>query len=477
MKMNYDRKPKLGLLAIAAKRFMPLGDGTANGTYEARKQQELKAYMDRFGAFADIVCPGVVSDPAGADAAARLFFEKEVDGVVALFLSWAEDAAWIHFLRELPPMPLLLVSVVRDSLNITDTHDENQFVEFLSAGSLVGHQVASGSFRRFDRPLSEQAIGTLNSVADQVAVFARAARTRSVLRRSTVGLMGSYNEAMWATYVDPYNLFMKIGPELHFLSVQELTHAISTGSDEKARAVCDELAGRYTLHPSVDPDLFAASVKASLALEQIALRAGIDLLVLNDIDPVLLNHVGLRPGFLPTSPDVPLVVTPEGDLGGGLAVYILQALTGRIAHFIEPFYIDHTRGVFVAGHAGPCNFHVAPEQVIIARDERFAQSSYRYAGAPFAWCVYPPGETTLLHMSELDGRMKMVATTVETLPTKHYLASYSHAELRPTNLRPEELFARTAECGVTQHYGIVPGNCLDELEKLASLCGFAWTRI
>jgi L-arabinose isomerase len=204
----------------------------------------------------------------------------------------------------------------------------------------------------------------------------------------------------------------------------------------------------------------------------LAQNVGTDLLVLNDIDRVLFEFVGLRPGFTPTKPDLELISVPEGDIGGGLAVYFLSLLSGRIANFIEPFYIDEQNGGFVAGHAGPNNYTERPENMIIARDERFAKSKWKYAGAPFAWYVFPEGEKTMLHVSEENGKLKLVATLVECLPTKHYLASYSHANFRHKTLPPCELFKRIGECGVNQHFGIVSGNLLEELKVFASLMGF-----
>ncbi|MCQ2427734.1 MAG: hypothetical protein MJ137_04950, partial [Clostridia bacterium] len=111
-------------------------------------------------------------------------------------------------------------------------------------------------------------------------------------------------------------------------------------------------------------------------------------------------------------------------------------------------------------------------------DERFAKSGWKYAGAPFAWYVFPAGVKTMLHMSEKNGRMKMVCTLVECLPTEHYLASYSHADFKPAgNMTPEELFGRICENGVTQHYGIAPGDVTRELEALARLMNFEFVCI
>lgn len=474
--MSIERA-KIGLLMIGAERFRPLGNGTKDGNYEERKAQEAKTYLSRLCAFADVVCPATVYSREGAETAAAEFYNQRVDCVVAMFLSWAEDFAWIRFLRELPPMPLMLASVVRDSLSITDTNDENQFVDFLSAGALVGFQEASGSFRRFDRPMREVCIGTLEQVTERVRVFAAASHMRAKLRRTNLSLLACYNEAMWATYVDPYNIFCKIGPEIHFLSVAELVNEIEATPDSTVDALLADLTARYRVADNVDAEKFRASVRATYAMESIARRANTDLLVLNDIDTVLFANVGLRPGFAPLDPNEKMVIVPEGDIGGGLATYILQHLTGHRANFIEPFYIDHPNGTFVAGHAGPNNYHECPENVIIARDERFAKSQWKHAGAPFAWYTFPAGMKTMLHMSERDGRMKMVCTLVECLPTKHYLASYSHADFRHPTLSPEELFGRIGEIGVTQHYAIADGDCLDELETLAKLCDFEFHRI
>ena len=131
-------------------------------------------------------------------------------------------------MRDMPPVPLFFTSIIRDRVEITDTNDEDEFVEFLSAGSLVGVQEASGDLQRFHRPMTHTFIGTMGQVKKELGVFAQAALCRSQLRSSTLGLLASYNEAMWSTYVDPYHVFMKAGPELRFLSVAQLTEKIGS---------------------------------------------------------------------------------------------------------------------------------------------------------------------------------------------------------------------------------------------------------
>lgn len=467
--MKIDRKAKIGVLWIAAERFCSLGEGTTNGTYLERKKIECKHYVEKLEKNWEIVCSDIVCTAMQAEYWAKQFYEHRVDCVVAVFLSWAKDAHWIAFLRELYPVPLMLASVVRDSLEITDTNDENQFIDFLSAGALVGFLEASGSIQRFRRSMTVTEIDTLDRLAEKIGCFASASKVRNALRNSKISLLSCYNEAMWSTYVDPYSVYQKIGPSLHFLSVSELCREIESITDSELDTVMDHLKQTYRMMDNVDEEKFRASVRATIAMENLALRVNTDLLVLNDIDTVLFEFVGLRPGFSPTRKGLDLITVPEGDIGGALAVYILSLLTGKSANFIEPFYIDEQNDGFVAGHAGPNDYTGCPENMIIARDERFAKSKWKYAGAPFAWYVFPEGEKTMLHVSECNGKLKFVATLVECLPTKHYLASYSHANFKHKTLHAKELFKKIADIGVNQHFAIVPGNCLAELDLLAQL--------
>ncbi len=476
--MNLLRKSKIGMLFIGAERFRPLGSDTIDGTYEMRKELEYKAYIETISEFSEVVCIGMVYTREQAENAAKEFREEKVDCVVAIFMSWAEDYAWISFLRQISEdIPLMLASVVRDGIDITDTNDENQFIDFLSAGALVGFLEASGSVKRFGRDKVQIEIGTLSEISEKIRIFSNAAKVKRILSETKISLLACYNEAMYSTYVDPYNVYMKLGARLKFLSVADLETWVDNIPNEETNSHIEHLQSKYKILNNVDNEKFFASVRATLAMEKLARENETDLLVLNDIDTVLFGHIGLRPGFSPLHKDYDTVTVPEGDIGGGLAVYILKILTGKTANFIEPFYINKTRNTFAAGHAGPNDYTEKSENVIIARDERFAKSKWKYAGAPFAWYVFPAGEKTMLHMSEENGRMKLVATVVECLPTKHYLASYSHADFQHKTLRCEELFQRIASAGVNQHFGIAPGNVLDELEVLAQIMDFDFYRI
>ena len=479
------RKAKAGLLLIASPRFKNL-NGPKRGTYHERKLkvvEDIKAGMD----FLDLVDPGIVYEREDARKALNLFFNEKVDFVYAEFLSWGEDFAWIRFLRDCPDMPILFCNVAKDRMSFETSLDEDDFVDYLCAGTLVGSLEASGSLKRVPRKNVRTVMGTRKEITEKVRIYADAARTRSILRESSVGLMANMNEAMWSTYFDNYDLFTKIGPEIHYLPYSDYGTEIENLSQEEVQAYADELTSQYKMMEDVDYDKFIGCVKATLGIKKQAQKNNIDCYVYNDIDQATFRTAGCRAGFYPQwfNENVSVLV-PEADIGAGLATYILKLLSGKNVNFIEPFHIEDDFGTFAGGHAGP-NDHNDPawqQNVIISRDVRFAKTSWKYAGAPFAWYRISPGMKTVAGLYEEDGKYKLVTFMAESLSEKdtpqsskkHLLATYTHTIFKPV-LPVKELFERVLKVGVTQHYAIVDGDYRPQLEALAEMMGFEFYNI
>ena len=480
-----QRKPKAGLLLVASPRIKNLY-GPRRGTYGERKDKavkEIKATLD----FLDIVDPGIVYEREDAEKALHLFFAENVDFVYAEFLSWSEDFAWIRFLRDCPEMPIIFCNVAKPRMTFETTLDEDDFVDYLCAGTLVGSLEGSGSLKRIPRKNVRTVMGTREEITEKVRIYADAARTRAILRHSNVGLMANMNEAMWSTYIDNYDLFTRIGPEIHYLPYSDYGTEIENLADEEVKAYADELTSRYKMMPDVEYDKFIGCVKATLAIRKLAEKNDIDCYVYNDIDQATFRTAGCRAGFYPRwfNENVSVLV-PEADIGAGLATYILKLLSGKNVNFIEPFHIEDDFGTFAGGHAGP-NDHNDPawqDNVVIARDVRFAKTSWKYAGAPFAWYRISPGLKTVAGLYEQNGRYKLVTFMAESLSEKdtpqsgkkHLLATYSHTVFKP-EVPVKQLFEQVLKVGVTQHYAIVDGDYRPQLEALAEMMGFEFYNI
>ncbi len=403
--IDKQRKAKAGLLLVASPRFKNLS-GPQRGTYHERKLkavEDIKSSMD----FLDLAYPGIVYDRADADAAIALFTREKVDFIVAEFLSWSEDFAWIRFLRDCPEIPVLFTNVAKPRMSFETTLDEDDFIDYLCAGTLVGSLEASGSIRRVPRKNVKTVMGTREQITEQIRVYADAARARAILRESTLGLMANMNEAMWSTYFDNYDVFTKIGPEVHYLPYSDYGEYIDRLTDEEVKAYADELTAKYEMMADVEYEKFIGCVKASLAIKNMAREKDVDIFVYNDIDQATFKTAGCRAGFYPQwFNDNVSVLVPEADMGAGLATYILKLLSGKSVNFIEPFHIEDDFGTFAGGHAGP-NDHNDPawqQNVVISRDVRFAKTSWKYAGAPFAWYRISPGMKTFSGLYEENGK-------------------------------------------------------------------------
>ena len=146
-------------------------------------------------------------------------------------------------------------------------------------------------------------------------------------------------------------------------------------------------------------------------------------------------------------------------------------------NYFEPFHIDLPNENFAGGHAGP-NDYTDPRGVCkISSDVRFAKTKWKYAGAPFAWYVFPAGRKTMLHCSQQTGSFQLVAGQIEALPTEHFLATYSHSLFRPVNESCTEFFTKLMKQGVTQHYGIADGDLTPLIRDLALIMGFEYAEV
>ncbi len=479
MNKRKHKKAKVGLLLISSPRFKNLGNGLPKGRYHDRKLKEVEEFMASLQDSLELAYPGIIYETEELEKAMTLFYTERVDCIVARFLSWAEDFAWVRFLRDMPDIPILFVNVTKEKMSFEDTLDEDDFIDYLCAGTLVGSLEASGSVSRINRKNLKVVIGNEAEIHKEILSFAKVAWIRGILRNSTLGLLANYNEAMWSTYMDPYNLFTRIGPELRFITYSALDDEIKRVPDAEIKAYKAEFEEKYPVMEDVDNEKFYAAVRGSLGLARLTERLGIDIMVFNDIDVAMFELIGHRPSFYPEVYErIKSVLVPEADMGAGIITYVLKLISGKRVNFIEPFHIESEKGTFAGGHAGP-NDHTDPcfqKNVIISRDVRFAKTHYKYAGAPFAWYRISAGLKTMAQLVESNGKYKLVATLVNSLEGKHLFATYSHSIFKPL-IPVTELFEKILKIGTTQHFALVDGNYLKELSLFAEIMDFEYHEI
>lgn len=470
--MSYTvKKPKVGVLLFGNNGLRKSGSGTADGTYEERLERLAARMTEGLGGFAELAYPGIVYGKEDLARAMDAFYREKVDGVFAHYLSWAPDACWVRFLRDMPALPVLFASMTPEGIPFENTFSPNDNVAANTVRGLVGSLQASGSIARMGRPMLEVCLGTYEEILSRANVFFAAAGVRARLRSAVFAHVVRSHEVMWSTYVDGFSLFQHIGPELKVLAnatIREEMERIPAADVDRA---VDYLKGLYEVLPDVDPEKFAASVRASIATDRVAAGVGADMIVMNDLDAVMHRELGLRPGFLPCPFGHGIPATPEGDVGASTAAYILRLLSGRAANVVEPGYINTKTGLVDIGHGGPNDYTDPDSKIKIASDVRLANAPVKYPGAAFAWQVLTPGIKTMLHLSQTNGGFKMACTLVEALPAEHFHASFCHGRVRTLTGDAREVFGNLMRFGVTQHFAVTPGDFRREAECLAGMLG------
>ena len=411
---------RVGLLLFCTDRMRTLATDDAGVGYEAIASEYGLSILDALKDMCAWVYPGNVYGRSDLERAMRMFVTEDVDAVLAVHISWTEDFNWIRFLRDMPPMPVMLACVTRESMGFERVTMDSSFTRAMASCNVVGALEASGNIERVGRSMVSTCAGTLGELTGRLEAWTRAAGVRARLRRANFGLLGDYNEVMWSTYVDPYDVFARIGPELRFCGIPDLLREVdAVGEGEVEQASLDALS-RYASTMPIDPKKLRASIRASMAFERLSVRKNLDALVYNDVDAAMLRSLGLRPGFLRMD-DGNAVTVPEGDLGSGVAAYVLHELSGGPIQYIEPFYIVREQDWLVVGHSGPSNYAEDPARCLLCNDMRFAAADIRYPAAPMAWYAFPEGRYTLLHFSQGRNRLKMVMSRADILPSDHFL--------------------------------------------------------
>jgi L-arabinose isomerase len=472
------RKPKCGMLFLECRWFKSVGMGSdvPGGDLCTKVRSRTEAICEDLSTDLDVVYPDLISDVPALREAMKRFIAEEVDFVLASFTTWTEDFAWVRFLRDFPAdIPVLFWCLQGETIDFVDNISPNNFTEFLLNTGLVGSLEGSGSVQRTGASgrVVKSICGSVRTCRDRVTQFGRAAKARAILRRSRLGLLQSFNEVMWSTYVDPYRFFLEAGPEIQVVSFESLRKAAEAVPPSDADKMAQELNNKYHVQDDVDPRLFRESVRASIGLASLARERSLDAIAFNDVDDSLHETLGLRPGFYhPDFDRAHSVVVPEADVGMAALALALRMMTGQPAVFVEPFFLDENNNTFAAGHAGPNNHAAArAEDVIIMPDAEYENSDFKYAGAPFACFTVPPGIMTMVHLGQSDRTFKLVSGLVESVPPTCQLKGYAGGMFH-SEISVNEFFEQLLRAGVTQHYLVVAGDWGDQLRDFAMINEF-----
>ncbi len=461
---SFPVRPRLGLLFFTSGWFREVGlqDPTSDTT--ARVEAVARRVAAELDPYCQPVFSGVLFSEEEARQAARRLAGEDLDGLLVSPLMWCEDQIVRAALRELPSLPLLLwTSSPEASLP--------RFLPFqrmIQGSGAVCTLQLSGMLKR-ERRWFRAVAGPVGEELTyrRIGGWARAMAVARRLNGLRVGVLPFRCDQMSTTYVDEFELRRLYGVELVYLELERVRReaaGVDAGELDGLRRALEQGGARIR----VDPRNLEEGLRYALALQKVS--AGLAVLAINDVIPEMHSSFGLRPCLCNPALSQATVVCMEADVAAGLAMQALRLATGERPFYTEVFGADYRHDTLLLGHAG---YHDAANAdpahpVEIVPDVEY-ENTDRFSGA-VSFFKYRPGPVTLVN-SVWDGeRLKWVGLEGESLKGAPKMDGNSHL-LCALKVPVAEFFRRAVESGVSQHWIVVHGHRLAELEPLCDAAG------
>jgi L-fucose isomerase-like protein len=463
---RFPIKPRLGVLFFSSGWFREVGLQDPASDTTARVEETARRVVEHLSAFCRPEFSGVLFSVEEARAAARRIAAAGVDGLLVSPLMWCEDQIVRAALAELPELPLVLWT-------FSPEEAVPEFVPFqrmIQGSGAVCTLQLSGMLKREGRRYRSVA-GPLGDpeVYRAIGAHARGMAVARALRGLRVGVLPFPCSQMSTTYVDEFGLRRLYGIELAWLELERFRRAAGEASAVKAQAFRGELEASGQ-RIRTDERSLQEGIRYALALEQVLGEERLAVLAMNDVIPQMHERFGLRPCLASPRLSEQAVVAMEADIAAGVAMYALRLATGERPFYTETFNVDYQANALLLGHAG---YHDAANAdpaypVEVVPDVEY-QNTDRFPGA-VSFFKYKSGPVTLVN-SVWDGeRLKWVALQGRSLEGPPKMDGNCHL-FCSLEMPVRELFQRSVDSGVSQHWIVVHGQHLEALKILCDTAG------
>jgi len=458
---SFPVRPRLGVLFFSSGWFREVGLQDAGSDTTAQVEATARRVAADLKAFCEPVFSGVLFSAEEARAEARRLAAENVDGLLASPLMWCEDQVVRAALAELPDLPLLLWTFSPE----VSLPEFLPFQRMIRGSGAVCTLQLSGMLKREKRKY-RSVVGPLGDAEAyrDIASWARAVAVARRLHGLRVGVLPFRCEQMSTTYVDEFELRRLYGVELAYLELERVRRTAAEATASEVTAFRRELKASGA-RVRVDDLNLEEGIRYALALDKVLEAEGLAVLAMNDVIPQMHSSFGLRPCLANPRLSERAVVSMEADVAAGVAMHALRLATGERPFYSETFSVDYAAGALLLGHAG---YHDAvnadpAHPVEVVSDVEY-ENSDRFAGA-VSFFKYRAGPVTLVN-SVWDGeRLKWVALEGRSLEGPPRMDGNSHL-FCALEVPVREFFRRSVESGVSQHWVVVHGHRLAELEPL-----------
>jgi L-arabinose isomerase len=303
-----------------------------------------------------------------------------------------------------------------------------------------------------------------------------AARVRSSLAESRLGLMGHYYSGMLDIQTDVTLLSIAFGTHVELLEVDELSALCSEVNEADVDRRVEEFHAAFDVQPDCPTKELRRAARTSVALD--ALVAGYDLDALayyykgsgnaaneDTMSSIILGTSLLTAGHIP--------VAGEYEVKNAMAMKIMDLL-GAGGSFTEYYAIDFSDDLVLMGHDGPGHIAIAEGKTKVRPLEVYhgkvgrglsVEMSVRY------------GPVTLLSVAEdPESRFKLIVAEGESVPGPILEIGNTNSRYRfPAGARGF-VEAWNAQ-GPAHHCAVGVGHLAEVLRKTAALMGLGFRHV
>lgn len=275
--------------------------------------------------------PAISDDERGeeADRAVRDLKKDDFDLLVVCLTGWIPSHTVIHVISNFKEKPMILWGLTGKEQN----------------GSWVTTAAQAGT-TAMRKPMKDMGytfkyiyeIPKGKPKTKEIEDFARAASAVNKLRHGKVGQMGYRDMRLYGTMFDGVSLRGKIGTEVEFFEMLEITQRMESVKEDEINKVVEKVKQDWEFEKEADPEALELGAKVYLAIKQKVEECGYDAVSLIDVDGMkkLLNFPPSMV-FMLLANELGVCTVPENDTLGAVTQLFCRYATGQIAAYME-FY-------------------------------------------------------------------------------------------------------------------------------------------
>jgi len=425
--------------------------------------QDSEAVIAQLSKYFDLSDPGPVTNVADAEKAARQFKADGVRMLIVVSLFWSGDKPLLRLLRDMGNLPLLYwcyVPMTRlpDHMLTPDLYRRSGTVGALQNCAPLKKMGIKFAFA-FGAPNTPELDKELAEYADAFSAFFG-------LDGLCVGQFCGRFEEMTGTYVDEFQLLSRFGAHMEHITPGILKKAADGLTDAEIRGRMDALKGLYPVRGVSDNGLYHA-VRVSMAVARVAIEENIGVIAVHDFSDEMHEIFKTRPQlWMPGLHERGMVVSMEGDLISGLAMWISRQLGSTTPMYTEIFTFDQERNGLLFGHASMMDTALAGDNPITIIPDAELSMINETEGA---WLHFAAKPGHVVVNSLFGDKGGYTATMFEgEVQTTQLLDIHPNAFV-VVEMPIRQLFRRLMKHGMTQHFSLSYDDIAEKWRKFCEV--------